>query len=270
MLKFWAVTEWSKPCRITAHFLWQNGIMDKLNSLRLTLAAGLLAIGGLCAPAMAQTDESEMPPLFTVDPIFRDGLKGFQSLDGKAFSLKRRGNETLFRFDDTPEIWALESVPGPRGDEFLKNDVGRVFVRLTDLGGVILYDPQHPEGQPVDPVENPVAITDPVFEDNLASNLSIYTSVRIGKNVRFEFEDASEPTAVWLQDAARVVAEGMVRSDKIARQKIDTISLVTGNVPDVRFEKPGRLIVAVNPKDGYAGRPSTDRLVYLLKDLVGS
>lgn len=244
--------------------------MGSARHLQKCLFTALLAIGGIGTPALAQTDDGAMPPLFTVDPIFRDGLKGFESLDGQSFSLKRRGNETLFRFDGKPEVWALESVPGPRGDEFLKNDVGRVFVRLTDLGGVILYDPQHPQGQPVDPVDDPLPIADPVYEADLPSNLSIYTSVRIGKTVSFQFEAANEPTSIWLQDAARVVAEGMIRSEKISREKIDTVEIVTGNVPDVRFEEPGRLIVVVNPVDGYAGRPSTDRLVYLLKDLVGS
>ena len=164
----------------------------------------------------------------------------------------------------------MESVPGPRGDEFLKNDVGRVFVRLTDLGGVILYDSKNPGGLPVDPVDSAQPINDPSFEAGLESNLTIYTSVRLGTPVSIRIEEANEPSSIWLQDAARVVSEGLIRSEKIAREKVEIVQVKLGNVPDITFEKPGTLTVLVNPADGYSGRPSTDRVVYLLKNLVGS
>ena len=105
--------------------------------------------------------EESVSSLFSADPIFMDGVSSFQTLDDRAFTLERRGRQTLFKFADDREVWSLESVPGPRGDEFLKNDTGRLFVRLTDLGGAILFDAAHPDGLPVDPIASGPAITLP-------------------------------------------------------------------------------------------------------------
>jgi hypothetical protein len=57
----------------------------------------------------------------------------------------------LLRFEGDTEIWALTSHWGPRGDEFLRNDVGEVMVRITSLGGVTLYGPLGASGAPNGP-----------------------------------------------------------------------------------------------------------------------
>lgn len=209
-------------------------------------------------------------PLFAADPIFRDGLTGYESLDGQSFFLKRRGNETLFRFDGQQEIWALESVPGPRGDEFLKNDVGRVFVRLTDLGGVILFDPDHPKGQPVDPLDYALPIDDPTPQPDLQNNLTAYLTLRIGKPLAVQLQNVSEVDSVWIQDAAKTAAEGLVRSEKEARNLVETLVVKTGPEPDLELGMDGELIVSVNVGEGYHGRPSSDRVSLFLKNRLSS
>ena len=129
MLKIWAVTEWSDPCPITALIFMQKGIMKALSHLRVGVVAGLLAFGSSVAPTMAQNDEGDMSSLFAGEPIFRDGLKGFRSLDGQGFSLMRRGNETLFRFDDALEVFAVHGVGGIWGA------IATGIFAITAIGG---------------------------------------------------------------------------------------------------------------------------------------
>lgn len=240
--------------------------MKRSHSNPHSLCLAVLSSAALCfaTPALAQSDEGA--PLFAVDPIFRDGLQGFESLDGRGFSLKRRRNEMLFQFVDEQEVWALESVPGPRGDEFLKNDIGRIFVRLTDLGGVILYDAENPQGQPVDPVAEPMAIRNPKTEDGLEDRLSVYLTLRLGKQLTVKFDAHSEEEARWIQDAARTATEGLVRSQTESRALVSAMLVRKGPVPELELDNSGILTVYVDPREGYGGRPSTDRIVLFLKN----
>ncbi|MAK61757.1 MAG: hypothetical protein CMK09_12320 [Ponticaulis sp.] len=244
--------------------------MKRSHSKTNPLCFALLSSAILCLAPTALAQNDDVSPLFAVDPIFRDGLQGFESLDGRGFSLKRSGNEMLFKFVDEQEVWALDSVPGPRGDEFLKNDIGRIFVRLTDLGGVILYDAENPQGRPVDPVQDPMPIGAPKVEDDLEQNLSIYLTVRLKSQTKVRFGDHADEERRWIQDAARTAAEGLVRSETEARALVSSVHVRTGPVPELELEKSGLLTVYVAPDIGYAGRPSTDRVVLFLKNGLAS
>lgn len=233
------------------------------------MIAGMSAIGLAVLSPAASAQFDDVSPLFEVDPIFQDGLIGFRTLSDRRFSLKRRGNETLFRFEGQNEVWALRSVPGPRGDEFLKIDTGRVFIRLTDLGGVILYGAEHPQGEPADPVEAALPINDPVREDGFQESLTTYLSFRIGKPVSLLIQSKEDNKMAWYQDAARITAEGMVRAQKESVEAVEEVLIRRGPKPDLEL-KDGRLTVFINPDKGYAGRPSSDRVILFLKNWLTS
>ena len=66
---------------------------------------------------------------------------------GEAFVLDRSTATPLLRFEDSQEIWVLQSQPGPRGDIIYKNDVGEPVLRYTRLGGVTLFTDNRPDGE---------------------------------------------------------------------------------------------------------------------------
>lgn len=239
-------------------------------SLTRNLKNGLFGLTvALCSVAATpvSAQESDGPgfsQLFAGNPIFRDGLTGFQTLDGRGFSLERRGNTTLFRMNGQTEVWALESVPGPRGDEFLKNDNGRLFVRLTDLGGVILYQPSNPHGMPVDPVTEPEAIPRPAYTENFEQSLLLYLSLRAGHRMQVTIEDLEDTQERWLQDAARIAAEALVGSPDEARQ-LTALRIVQGERADISMTAEDELTIYVNPAQGFRGRPSSDSVTVYVK-----
>ena len=69
----------------------------------------------------------------------------YQMDEGGAFVFDRSTVKPLLKFDDDPEIWALQPAPGPRGDVIYRNDVGEPMVRATRLGGMTVFTPKRPE-----------------------------------------------------------------------------------------------------------------------------
>ena len=239
--------------------------------LTTCLLTAATACSVLAWPASAQDaeDDASFPTLFAGNPIFRDGLTGFQTLDGRGFSLERQANTTLFQMNGQTEVWALESVPGPRGDEFLKNDSGRIFVRLTDLGGVILYVPSNPHGMPVDPVSEPQPIARPQFNPGMEDSLRLYLSLRVGHPIDVSIEDTDDEAERWLQDAGRIAAEALVGSPEEASE-ISALHIRLGERADLSMTNNGELTVYVSPEQGFEGRPSSDSLTIYVKRRIAS
>ena len=265
---------WSDRRPIAAFFVSHNISMN--TSLARKLKTGLFCLAAAASSAMAMpafaqdaSDEASFPHLFAGNPIFRDGLTGFQTLDGRGFSMERQGNVTLFHMSGQTEVWALESVPGPRGDEFLKNDNGRIFVRLTDLGGVILYLPSNPHGMPVDPIVEPEPIPEPQYIDNLEDSLLLYLSLRAGHRMNVSIEDIDDSRERWLHDAARIAAETLVGTPE-ETSALNTLRIVSGERADVNMTGDGELTVFVNPEAEFQGRPSSDSLTVFIKQRIAS
>ena len=278
----------SQTCPIAAPFICQNRSMKRFRfpSILKTLKVSGIALLALGFPAMAQeqsatasggnraaaADEAatdDLSPLFKVSPIFQDGLTGYRTLDGDEFSLLRRGNETLFQVTGSREVWSLYSVQGPRGDEFLKNDTDRIFLRLTDLGGVILFDSENRHGMPVDPLIEPATISATVAEEDLANRLTAYISLRLGHHVKVSLDDSDPDIAAWIHDAAQNAAEGMIRSQEEAAT-ITEVHVRRGSIPELDLSSDGILTVFVDPEAGFAGRPSSDRVIVFLKKRLAS
>jgi hypothetical protein len=77
----------------------------------------------------------------------------FATPDGAIrFVFERSGRGALARFEGGEEVYALRPVPGPRGDEFFKTDTGQILLRITALGGVIVFAGAGSGGAPAAPV----------------------------------------------------------------------------------------------------------------------
>jgi hypothetical protein len=176
----------------------------------------------------------------------------------------------LLRFEGEEEIWALTSHWGPRGDEFLRNDVGEVMVRITSLGGVTVYGPLGNNGGPASRVGRARAISPPTRSE---STLQVTVERAIGwfrrfghRSIRVEASGGLAPSLVY--EALQRTAQGMSRAPRgffgqpQRRVKLVRVERAIGR-PSVAWER-GILTVGVVPGAGYAGRPSSSAVLTAL------
>lgn len=176
----------------------------------------------------------------------------------------------LLRFDGDDEIWALTSHWGPRGDEFLRNDVGEVMVRITSLGGVTVYGPLGNNGGLASQVGRARAISPPTrSESSLQATVerAISWFRRFGhRSIRVEAAGGLAPSLVY--EALQRTAQGMSRAPRgffgqpQKRVKLVRVERVAGR-PTVSWER-NVLTIGVVPGAGYAGRPSSSAVLMAL------
>jgi hypothetical protein len=181
----------------------------------------------------------------------------FTTPDGAVqFTLDRTGPAPLIRFANQPEILALHSSPGPRGDEFLKTDTGMLILRVSSLGGVTVYTGAGSAGAAASlsgesrPLAGP-----PAPSGGLSARLSALssdTSRKLGRTVSFEAQSFPQAISAVAADAANLTAEALIRSENT---RVDRVIIIPGASPAVHREG-GVLKVTVAPPMGYAGRPS--------------
>jgi Domain of unknown function (DUF4908) len=169
----------------------------------------------------------------------------------------------LLRFDGDPEIWALTSHWGPRGDEFLRNDVGEVMVRITSLGGVTLYGPLGSSGGPASKTGKARTLSAPTRSEG---SLQVTVERALGwfnqfghRSIRVEASGGLAPPLVY--EALQRTAQGMSRAPRgffgQPRRRVKLVRVErTVLRPSVSWEN-GILTVGVVPGAGYAGRPSS-------------
>jgi Domain of unknown function (DUF4908) len=169
----------------------------------------------------------------------------------------------LLRFEGEDEIWALTSHWGPRGDEFLRNDVGDVMVRITSLGGVTIFGPLGSNGGPASSVGRARTISPPTRSE---STLQLTVERAIGwfrrfghRSIRVEAAGGLAPSLVY--EALQRTAQGMSLAPRgffgqpQRRVKLVRVERAAGR-PSVTWER-NTLTVGVVPGAGYAGRPSS-------------
>ena len=169
----------------------------------------------------------------------------------------------LLRFDGDAEIWALTSHWGPRGDEFLRNDIGEVMVRITSLGGVTLFGPLGASGAPASKTGKARVLSAPSRSEGtlqLTVERAISWFSRFGhRSIRVEASGGLAPPLVY--EALQRTAQGMARAPRgffgqpQRRVKLIRVERVLGR-PSANWER-GILIIGVVPGAGYAGRPSS-------------
>ena len=246
----------------------------KWGSLGGVAAAAVL---GASLPAYAQ-------PLHNLTP-FGDGrgasnppVGHYLASPGRSFVLDRLAiaPEALLKFDDNVEVWVLEPSVGPGGVTYYSNDVGDRMVRVTRLGGVTLYTQREPEGVPVslqgeaEELLLPAVIPDRTMLQlvpQASEHISGAAQTAVGKehpvnvtagahmtNASAVFFDAITVATKTLEDLAR-------RKDaKPFFSKLDQVLFVVGAKPDAVFNG-SVLTITLTPGRGFAGRPSSNRIV---------
>lgn len=246
----------------------------KLASLGGLLAAAVL---GVSLPACAQ-------PLRNFQPFGESRgaanppVARYLASGGRSFILDREAiaPEALMKFDDNSEVWVLEPAPAPRGDTIYRNDAGEPVVKVTRLGGVTLYTQREPDGVPVsiqgdaDELVLPPAIPDRVMLQRsvqASDRTSRAAQAAVGREraVTFEAPFYTPATSSVFFDSISITSEALValarrKEAKPFLSKLDKVLFVIGARPDVGFSG-SVLTITLTPGKGFAGRPSSHRIM---------
>lgn len=113
------------------------------------LLAGFIPTSAGAASLMHMRQLTANEPSYFADVYKSRSISGrYEAASGRQFSLTREGRSVWMKFANEANGQSLDIVNGPRGDEILKDGSGRKIVRVTHLGGVILYDSSSPNGSP--------------------------------------------------------------------------------------------------------------------------
>jgi hypothetical protein len=193
----------------------------------------------------------------------------YQMDEGGAFVLDRSTVKPLLKFDDDPEIWALQAAPGPRGDVIYRNDVGEPMVRATRLGGMTVFTPKRPDGSAAafdgasPPLRVPSLSPQALFRTFYQASLR--TSHAAGHQIGFETrQDADPTTAAYLADAAIVASEALgdiaaAPGGKAGLGHVTDVVVAQGVKAGAALQK-GVLTITIVSSQGVFGRPSSRRI----------
>lgn len=193
----------------------------------------------------------------------RPNISRYQIVDGGSIVIDRSNPEAiLMQYDGTSEIWVLKSYSGPRGDEFLRNDISNVVVRLTTFGGLTLFTPGNANGKAASFSGAAVAITP--LEAKSAPSLQAVVDralYQFSGHILPELSiEAPGLPAVLVQDALscahRAVSTIAPAQFNVRGRRFKIIRIVRATRPYVVLR---RLVleIGVTPGIGYAGRPSS-------------
>lgn len=199
----------------------------------------------------------------TAPPIAR-----YVSEDGQAFVLDRTQPRPLLKFENSPEVWALQPQLAPRGDVIYKNDLGEPVLRATRLGGVTLFTEERPAGSAVSLAGDgaPLKLA-PLGPQALLERLgqaSLRASRAARRTIVFEAE-ATPASSALIADAALVTSVAIVRisqrrDGRVLLTRFHKVMLVEGKRSAASIvDEVMRITVA--PDHGLAGRPSSDRII---------
>jgi hypothetical protein len=192
----------------------------------------------------------------------------YVSQDGDGFVLDRSQGRALLKFDNSPEVWALQPHPAPRGDVIYKNDLGEPVLRATRLGGVTLFTEQRPGGSAAALAGGGAPLRlQPLGPQALLERLaqaSARASHAAKRLIPFD-ADATPASSALIADAATVASEAVVRmtrrpDGRVMLARFKQVRLAEGRRPQVELVR-GALQITVTPGLGVAGRPSSERIM---------
>jgi hypothetical protein len=244
-------------------------LVGKSASLSGVLAAVLLVAG---APAVAAPMLRDIMPFGDNRGAPTPPVARYVGAEGQSFVLDRgSGSQPLLKFDDSPEVWVLEPSPAPRGDTIYRNDQGEPVLRSTRLGGLTLFSEDEPEGSPAAMAgEADELLPTPAIPPGGLLQRMIQASARASRAaqhlITFSAPSVSPQSAPLFADSATVAADAMVR---LARRpdgraflvRLDKLVFLQGPRPEVSITGPV-MQITVTPGRGFAGRPSSDRLLH--------
>lgn len=188
------------------------------------------------------------------------------SSTGKRFLLDRTGPHALLQYENDDEVFALRSSNGPRGDQFYRTDTGRVFLRITELGNVIVFPLGDRQGAPASLDAAASAIIPPLHPQDFVASLqeaSDSISRSLNSSIDIRVDSGLHDYGDWTMEAVDTALKGITRAKKRGHSRISQISFDLGEAGGLSFD--GRnLSITIAPADGFAGRPSSEAIARVL------
>ena len=240
------------------------------------LLAGLCLVGARPSPAAAavvvqgsfsqfifgnagQDDRNATSP-----PVAR-----YVSDQGQSFVLDRSAPTALLKFEDSPEVLALNPTSAARGDTIYRDDTGEPVLRITKLGGLTVFIPGRPDGAPVAfegqaQVIRLAPMTPAMLLQRLvqASSRATHAAKHL---IVFDAQDPPPGSEAIFADAAFVASQALVRmsgqqNGEAALIHLARVLFVPGSKGSVATSH-GVLHITVAASQGLAGRPSSARII---------
>lgn len=194
----------------------------------------------------------------------------YSSESGARFTVDKSTGAVLFKFDHSPEIWVLKQKPAPGGDVIYVNDVGDPVLRASKFGGLTLYSQERPTGAPAallgaaNPFKPPQMGPQALFQR--LQQASARATQAAGRLIAFDADEINPGSEPLVADAAIVAAaaiERMMRhrgGDRVVA-RVRMVRILEGRAPAVAMKPGGVLELIVAPSRGFAGRPSSGRVI---------
>jgi hypothetical protein len=205
----------------------------------------------------------------TAPPVAR-----YVSESGGAFIFDKAAPQPLMKFDNSAEVWVLSAQPASRGDTIYRNDLGEPVLRVTKLGGLILFTDDVPMGAAAALSGRASSIQPPAMLSIAALFQRLTISAdRASRAAQRQIEfatvqDARPETSVLIADSAALTAEAFERTvrkgERSLLARIMRVLLAEGRKPGAQLMKDGSLIVTYAPGQGVAGRPSSKRIIKVI------
>ncbi|USQ96494.1 DUF4908 domain-containing protein [Caulobacter sp. RL271] len=192
---------------------------------------------------------------------------------GGGFIFDQASPQPLMKFDNSAEVWVLSAQQASRGDVIYRNDLGEPVLRVTKLGGVILFTDDAPMGAAAalsgraSSIQPPAILSFSVFVQRVRI-ATARASRAAQRDIEFStVQDVRPETSVLAADTATVVAEAFERmarkGDRSLISRIARVLLAEGRKPAASL-KDGSLTITYSPDQGVAGRPSSKRIIKVI------
>lgn len=239
----------------------------------LTTYIGCALLGATSAMAGEQTGqvlrEAYEVPVNT-QPVARFDV-GKKS---EAFILdQRQQGPLLFRYVRSREVFVLKRVPGPRGDMMLKNDLGAVMVRMSRVGGPVLFPERNSQGIPAWNTGPALPLGPQTVQlENLRpalANIAEDLVTILDHDVTISARGADENSAWLYLDTALNTRSAISRILRNPDRKgrilpaLNAIRLISAQKQTLVLQD-AVLEIHLVTADGFAGRPSSLRLAGFL------
>ena len=246
--------------RRSAHLLLAGLCLASISAGRALAASGPGTLGDFIFDHREAQDDrrAEAPP-----------IAHYVSDEGVRFVLDRSTSTPLLKFEESREVLVLRPSLAARGDTVYRDDLGEPVLRLTKLGGLILFARGRPGGAPVALAGEAQALRLQALTAAGLGQKLLQASIRASHAARhlvvFDAQEVTSGSEALFADAATVAAEAVGRIAK--RRDGQTLLgrfarvLFTPGAPSGTTVADGVMHITLDPGLGLAGRPSSGRIV---------
>lgn len=236
--------------------------------LLASAAVACVAVPALAGAPPARSSSADLVSMLNAQlaPSTRPAYY-LDSSSGKRFLFDRTGPHALLQYEGDLEVYALRENNGPRGDKFYRTDTGRVFLRVTELGNVIVFPMGDRHGAPtsLDAASNAIIPPPhPVDFRKALRSVSDELSDVLGEAPTITVDAELEDYADWTMEAVQTVSKGIGRVSRQAQSRVGKIVIRSGGAAGIYLEN-SVLNITIAPIDGFAGRPSSEAVAKIIK-----